>query len=271
MGARFSGKVAIVTGSTRGVGRAIAERLASEGCAVVITGRSESAGAEAVAAIETAGGRALFVAVDLTVDAQARAVITRTIDAFGGLDILVNNAAPTDTITEHDNSVAAVDINAWESILRGAATVTLRMSQYAIPELRKSEGGAIVNISTSVATRGFAGMSGHSASKAAIEAITRSLAVELGAENIRANTVVLGFILSGPRQEAVAADPVRGAAIRSMQLLRMGTNQDVAAAVAFLASDEAGFITGISLPVDGGSSCRMPLASLPGERGPVNQ
>lgn len=268
---RFSGKVAVVTGSTRGIGCAIAERLAAEGCAVVITGRNEAAGAEAVAKIERAGGRASFVAADLTVDAQARAVIARTLDAFGQLDILVNNAAPTETITEHDAAVADVDMGKWESILSGAATVTLRMSQCAIPALRKSEGGAIVNISTSAASRGLAGMCGHSASKAAVEAITRSLAVELGEYNIRANTVVLGFIVSGPRQQAVAADPVRGSAIRSMQLLRMGTNEDVAAAVAFLASAEAGFITGICLHVDGGSSCRMPIATLPGRRGPVNQ
>jgi NAD(P)-dependent dehydrogenase (short-subunit alcohol dehydrogenase family) len=268
---RFAGKVAIVTGSTRGVGRGIAERLGSEGCAVVITGRDEAAGAEAAAAVERLGGRARFVRADLTAEDGARAVVSQAVAAFGRLDVLVNNAAPTDVITAEDTTVADIAVASWETILRGAATATLLMSKHAIPELRRAGAGAIVNISTSVATRGIDGMVGHSASKAAIEAITRSLAVELGADNIRANTVVLGFIVSGPRQAAVAADPVRGAAICSMQLLRLGVVEDAAAAVAFLASDEAGFITGTSLVVDGGSSCRMPVAQLPGARGPVHQ
>lgn len=268
---RFKDKVAIVTGSTRGVGRAIAERLAAEGCAVVVTGRNETVGAEAAAALEASGGRGMFVRADLTSEADIRGVVAQTVDRYGRLDVLVNNAAPTDVITGHDATAAEIGLEAWEAILRGAATAALLMCQHAIPALRKSGAGSIVNISTSVATRGVAGMVGHSASKAAIEAITRSLAVELGADNIRANTVVLGFILSGPRQAVVAADPLRGPAIRSMQLLRMGELADAAAAVAFLASDEAGFITGVSLPVDGGTSCRMPVAHLPGSRGPVHQ
>ncbi|WP_404477572.1 SDR family NAD(P)-dependent oxidoreductase [Novosphingobium sp. BL-52-GroH] len=257
---RFAEKVAIVTGSSRGVGLSIARRIVSEGGSVMLTGRDRVAGEAAVAELAGFAGEARFQAADLAVDDAPSALVARTRETFGRLDLLVNNAAPTDLITARDSTVEAIDAADWRGIVEGAATLALRMCQAAIPALRAAGGGAIVNISTSVATRGVHGMTAHSASKAAIEALTRSLAVELGGDAIRANTLVLGFIVSGPRQAAVADSP-RGALIQSMQALaRFGDGDDVAAAAAFLASDEARFITGATLHLDGGTSSRMPLA-----------
>lgn len=260
---RFADKVAIVTGSSRGLGVSIARRIVAEGGSVMLTGRDAAAGAAAVDALAGLAGRACFHAADLATDGAPTALVEQALANFGRLDVLINNAAPTNRITAHDNTVAAIDVVDWREIIEGASTLALRMCQAAIPALRAANGGAILNISTSVATRGIHGMAAHSASKAAIEALTRSLAVEVGGDAIRANTLVLGFIISGPRQAAVAESP-RGAVIQSMQTLaRFGDGDDVAAAAAFLASDEAGFITGATLHVDGGTSSRMPLA-LPG-------
>ncbi|WP_404478841.1 SDR family NAD(P)-dependent oxidoreductase [Novosphingobium sp. BL-52-GroH] len=257
---RFAGKVAIVTGSSRGLGLSIARRIVQEGGAVLLTGRDAAAGAEALATLGELPGRAEFHAADLALDGAPQALVELALAAFGRVDVLINNAAPTDLITARDRAVETTDVADWRGIIEGASTLALRMCQAAVPALRAADGGAILNISTSVASRGVHGMAGHSASKAAIEALTRSLAVELGGDAIRANTLVLGFIVSGPRQAAVAESP-RGAIIRSMQTLaRFGDGEDVAAAAAFLTSDEARFITGATLHLDGGTSSRMPLA-----------
>ncbi|SDI22887.1 1,2-dihydroxycyclohexa-3,5-diene-1-carboxylate dehydrogenase [Bradyrhizobium lablabi] len=267
---RFNKKVALVTGSSRGIGLAIAKRLAAEGCAVVLTGRNELEGRAAAAAIAEENGigndNVLFVAGDLKLDCHIRSVLGQIGDRFGKLDVLVNNAGPTTFITEHDKAIEDIEVSSWNTILNGAATLTLMVSKHSVPLLRAAGGGAIVNISTAVASRGIANKPAHSASKAAVEALTRSLAVELAGDGIRSNAVSLGFIVSGPRQAAVAADPIQGAAIRAMQLLRIGTSDDVAAAVAFLASQEAAFITGVVLPVDGGVACRMPIPAVPASR-----
>lgn len=261
---RFLGKVAIVTGSTRGLGLAISQRLALEGASVILTGRSEQGGREACASIIAAGGNACFVAGDLTRQGEAARLIAEAVATYGRIDVLINNTAATDVITGRDSTVEHIASDAWEAIISGAATVAMSVTQAAIPHLRNAGGGAIVNISTSVATRGIHGMVGHSASKAAVEAISRSTAVEVGGDGIRSNALVLGFIVSSPRQEAVSHSP-RGEAILSTQLLpRFGAAEDVAAAVSFLASDEARFVTGASLHVDGGAACRMPLSILPG-------
>lgn len=254
---RFRDKVALVTGSTQGVGREIAVRLASEECAVVLTGRNSEAGWQAVQQIRASSGQAAFIEADLMANGGPAELLGAAVDIFGRLDVLVNNAAATDIITAHDKAVADTDPDVWDRILHGAATVTLAACQAAIPHLRAAGGGAIVNVSSLAGQLGVAKMAAHCASKAAVGAITRSVAVEHGCDNIRANALVLGFVVSGPRQEAAMADPVRGPMLRSRQLLRMVMPVDVAGAAAFLASDDAACITGVSLTLDGGMSCKL--------------
>ena len=259
---RLRDKVAVVTGATRGIGRAIAKRFAIEGANVIVTGRSAEAGNAVLQEIEEGGAAAVFLRADLTREADVRDLMSQTLDRFGRLDVLVNGAAATDVVTRQDGAVHMITTEAWEAILHGAATVTYRCCKYAIPGMIGSGGGSIVNLSTAVASRGGAGFAAHSASKAAVEALTRSIAVECAQHNIRANSLGLGFILSSPEHEAMADHPVAGPAIRATHLLRLGRLEDVASAALFLASDESGFITGVGLPVDGGATCRMPVTGV---------
>jgi len=258
---RLAGKVALVTGSTRGIGRAIALRFAAEGASVVVVGRSTDDGDAVVTAIRDGGGRAVYARADVMVEADVQAAVATASSAFGRLDVLVNNAAATDLLRvgpdRADAAAAELTTAAWEAILRGGVTSAFWACHHAMPVLAATGGGSIVSISTGAAIRAVAGMAGHSASKAALEALTRSVAADGAPLGIRANSLVLGFISDSGGHAALLEEPARAAALQAMHLTRMGTVDDVAAAALFLASDEAGFVTGVSLPLDGGSSVRL--------------
>ncbi|WP_203803161.1 SDR family NAD(P)-dependent oxidoreductase [Mycobacterium heckeshornense] len=258
-----------MTGSTRGIGRAIAVRFAVEGARVVVTGRSEANGADTVADIENAGGQAVFVRADLQEKPQVDRLVDQTIEQFGKLDVLVNNGAATDLVGPGgvDAALLELDTPQWEAIVRGCATTVVWSCQAALRHMTDRGGGSIVNISSAASARATPAMAAYSAAKASVEALTRSIAVDYAAQGIRANSLVLGFIVSRPSHEAMAADPVAGPALRAMQLTRFGGPDDVAAAALFLASDEASFITGTTLVVDGGAMCRMPMPDLSAPRG----
>ena len=260
-GRRLAGKTALVTGSTRGIGKAIAARFAAEGARVLVTGRTSPDGESVVESIRAAGGEAGYVRADLTVESDVRAAIDAACEQFGGLDVLVNNVTVTDVLRvgpdRRDGAVTEIETEDWESILRGGATSAFWACKHAFPAMIEAGGGSIVSISSSASTRGVRGMIGHSASKAALEALTRSVAVDGAPHGIRANSLVLGFIADTGGHEALLEDAGRGAALRGMHLTRLGMAEDVAAAALFLASDEAGFVTGISLPLDGGAGCKL--------------
>ncbi len=257
---RLAGKVALVTGSTRGVGRAIATRFAAEGARVVVTGRSDDDGHAVVAAITGNGGTAVFVRTDVGVEKDVRGAIGAATSEFGRLDVLVNNAGATDLLrigpNRRDAAVADIENEAWEGILRGSLTSALWACKYAIPAMTASGGGSIVSISTAAARAAAPGMVGHSASKAALEALTRSIALDGAPHHIRANSLVLGFITDSGGHEGMLDNPSALDGLRAAHLTRLGRTDDVANAALFLASDEAEFVTGISMPVDGGISCR---------------
>jgi NAD(P)-dependent dehydrogenase (short-subunit alcohol dehydrogenase family) len=248
---RLVGEVALVTGSTAGLGRVIAARLAAEGADVVVTGRNAERG-EAVA--DEVGGT--FLAADLTDEAAAKALVDATAQRYGRLTILVNNAVAAVTSAPVD-AVATED---WEAALRVDVTAPMWLCRAAIPHFRAAGRGAIVNVSSRAAERASPGLAAYVAAKGALNALTRSLAVDYAADGIRANTVAPGYVLND-RRDADLDDAGR-ARLEAMHLTRLTTPEDVAAAVAFLAGPDAATITGVLLPVDGGSSTAARATSL---------
>ncbi|MCV7225785.1 SDR family NAD(P)-dependent oxidoreductase [Mycolicibacterium komossense] len=248
MAGRFDGKAAIVTGATSGIGRTIAARLHDEGAAVVITGRDEQRGRDVV---QRLGDRARFVAADLTSAEGADTVVDTATAVFGRLDVLVNNAAVDHTGGLIDTPMAEIretfEVNVFAAI---------RMLQAAARAMTESGGGAIVNITSRLATIGVPTMAIYSASKGAMRSLTRAAAVELAPKHIRVNDVAPGMTktplydawLAAQADPAQTEDDVVGA----IPLGRLAHPDDVAAAVAYLASDDARYVTGATMPIDGG-------------------
>jgi NAD(P)-dependent dehydrogenase (short-subunit alcohol dehydrogenase family) len=198
MSGRLQDKVAVVTGSTRAIGRAIAIRFAEEGARVVVTGRSEEDGAYTLADIESAGGQAIFVPADLDDQSQVVRLVDQTVERSGKLDVLVNNGAATDLVGPGgvDGPLLDLDTARWDSIVRGCTTTVVWSSQAALRHMTGAGGGSIVNVSSAASMRATPAMAAYSAAKAALEAVTRSIAVDYAAQGIRANNLILGFIVS---------------------------------------------------------------------------
>jgi NAD(P)-dependent dehydrogenase (short-subunit alcohol dehydrogenase family) len=237
---RLQDKTALVTGGTSGIGRAVAERLAREGAEVIVSGRDRARGGEVVAAIESAGGQARFIAADLASFEDVR----RLGEAAGAVDVLVNNAGifpggPTDQLSEADfDATIAVNVKAPFFL---TATIA--------PKMAAKGGGSIISISTMAATIGMNGLSAYGASKAAIESLTKSWTAEYGPAGVRVNVVAPGptrtaaSAAMGPMFDVLAATTPAG---------RGASPDEIAATVAFLASDDASFVYGAILPADGG-------------------
>lgn len=264
---RLNGKVVIVTGSTRGIGRATAVRFAEEGAAVVVTGRTEDAGREVEAEIRDAGGEATYVRTDLAKEADVVGAVRAAIDTYGKLTTLVNNAAPTELMGpgRQDRRVTELENNAWDAIMLVALKAVVWACKHAIPEMAKAgadAGSSIVNISSAASMLGTPGLDTYTAAKGALNTLTRSMAVEYAADGIRSNCIVSGMVLTSEGAHKMMEDPVIGGATRAMHLTRLGLPDDIANAALFLASDEAAFITGAVIPVDGGVTARMPVPDI---------
>ena len=254
---RLAGKVAIVTGSTRGIGEAIARRFARCGAGVVVSGRDAARGEKVAAGIEADGGEAIFVRADVSRAADASGLVEAAVARFGRLTTLVNNAAATDRVGpgRGDAALAEVEDDAWRAILDTGLEALRLTCRAAVPAMRAAGGGAIVNVSAHAAARGVPGMAAYSASKAAMEALTRSLAVDGAADGIRCNAIRSGFVHSGPwideQMDARALER-----LRARLLTRVPVPDDIAHAAVFLASDEAEVITGTVMVVDAGTGAR---------------
>ncbi|MEE6178290.1 SDR family NAD(P)-dependent oxidoreductase [Mycobacterium sp. 050134] len=249
---KLHGRTALVTGSTKGVGAAIARRFAGAGARVVISGRNRDRGVALERGIRASGGEAHFVAIDLNKEEQVAAGVQAAVECYGGLDILVNNAAPTDVVLGGDGSVAELSTERLMSILRPGLVGQFWCCAYALPHLIANRSSAIVNISAAASKIGVPKATGYSLSKGAINALSRQIAVDYGDRGLRSNTIVIGHVLTDDAEALLKEHPEMSAAFDAMTVTRPGYPDDVAAAAQFLASDDAGYITGVELPVDGG-------------------
>ena len=246
---RLRGERAIVTGSTAGIGRAIAVRFAAEGAAVCVTGRNIERGEAVVSQIVDAGGTAIFVAADLSDETATCTLIDIAAEQLGGLTVLVNNAAGSGHL---DGAIADVQTKAWDAIFRVNVTAPFWCARTAIPHMIAVGHGAIVNISTRQAERASRGFSAYIASKSALNGLTRAVAVDYAPDNVRCNTISPGYVLNDHRDADMTQE--RRARYEAMHLTRLGLGDDVAHAAVYLASPEAEFVTGFNLQLDGGSS-----------------
>lgn len=261
---RLTGKVAVITGATKGVGRGIARRLAENGASVLLTGRSEELGLAVEREILDMGGSAKFLRTDISVEDDCRRAMDVAQETFGPLTTLVNNAAATHMIGTlhphadrrmHELTNETLDIM-WKSDLYGL----FWLCRYALRAMleHRQPGCSIVNISSGAAKTGN-GYDTYTASKAAMNGITHSMAGEYAPFGIRVNAIALGLINNGGGVAAMMADPAIAAAMRkTIPLGIIGDPDDIAFPAVYLASDEAKYVTGVVLPVDGGSSgCRV--------------
>lgn len=256
---RVEGKVAIVTGSTRGVGEATVRRLAEEGARVVVTGRAEDLGEAVAAEIRAKGGQAIFVRADLKSEDDIKQLIRAAVDSFGALHVLVNNGAPTEMLFNGKEKAVFEQTTAdYDDIVKAGQYSVFWCTKYAIPEMVKSGCGSIINISSIAGSQGGEALHAYSVTKGALDAFTRQVAADTAQLGIRCNTVMLGAVNNGGFARQLAEHPAYAEANRTLNMLgRWGLPREVANLVLFLASDEASFITAAHIPCDGGQLNRM--------------
>jgi len=241
----LTGKVALVTGASQGIGRATALALLGAGAHVALAARNAEKLAAIVAEVTGAGAEALAVPMDVADADQVKTGFKRVVERFGRLDILVNNAAIT-----RDGLAIRMKPDDWDAVLRTNLTGAHLCAQQALSVMLRQRSGRIINVTSVVAETGNAGQSNYVAAKAGLIGLTRALAVEVASRSITVNAVAPGFIVS-PMTDPLS-DTVKQALLERIPLGRMGTDADVATAIVFLASDEAGYITGAVLDINGG-------------------
>jgi 3-oxoacyl-[acyl-carrier protein] reductase len=238
-------KVALITGASQGIGRDTARALSEAGAKVAVAARNEEKLASLVSEIESAGGQAVAIKLDVADPDQIKSAFKQVTEKFARLDILVNNAAIT-----KDGLALRMKPDDWEAVLRTNLTGAHLCIQQALAIMMRARAGRIINIASVVAQMGNAGQANYVASKAGLIGLTKAIAVEIASRNVTVNAVAPGFIET-PMTDILSAE-VKEELKKRIPLGRMGTTRDVAAAIVFLASDEAAYITGHVLDVNGG-------------------
>lgn len=241
----LEGRVALITGASQGIGQAIAVRLAAAGASVALAARNQDKLNEVVQQIRSAGGKASAFQLDVADEEQIKSVFKAVIAQLGKIDILVNNAGIT-----RDQLVMRMKRADWDAVLGTNLTSAYLCTQQVISPMLKQRWGRIINVTSIFGQIGQAGQANYASSKAGLIGLTKAIARELGSRNITCNAVAPGFIETN--MTAVLGDDFKQNALKNIPLGRIGTPDDVAGAVAFLASDEASYITGHVLDVNGG-------------------
>jgi NAD(P)-dependent dehydrogenase (short-subunit alcohol dehydrogenase family) len=248
---QFDGKVAFITGAGTGIGRATALRFAAEGAAVAVAGVAEADNLEVVKRIEADGGQAIALTVDVTDSDAVRAALDETVAAFGGLDLAFNNAG----IEQRPTPLAELPEDVWDRVIDVDLRGVFVCMRHEIPLLLERGGGAIVNTSSGAGVKGFAGGAAYGAAKHGVIGLTRCAALDYAASNIRINAICPGMIDTDMIARFTGGTPAgRAAAIATEPVGRMGRPNEIAAAVAYLCSDDAAFAIGHALVIDGGQT-----------------
>jgi NAD(P)-dependent dehydrogenase (short-subunit alcohol dehydrogenase family) len=246
------GRTALITGASRGIGRAMAVLFAEQGANVIVTARTSEALADVVDEITTGGGHAVAVPVDVMTDDAGEVLVAQSLAAFGRLDVLVNNAGGNSFMSP----VATMRFSGWQKIFALNLDSTVRIIQAALPSLVASGNGSIINVSSVTGLRGSPLMAHYGASKAAIISLTQSLAIEVATEGVRVNALVPGWIETDLTEFLRADAGVEDTVIGRVPMGRWGTADEIARGALFLASDASSFMTGQSLVIDGGLSAQ---------------
>jgi len=242
---KLQDKIALVTGGSRGIGKAIAMRLAKEGAKVVVTATTKAGADKAADEIRQTSGQAVGFEVNIVDAKQVETLIKGTVDQFGALHILVNNAGIT-----RDNLVMRMNDEDWNAVIATNLTGTFNCIRAASKIMMKQRAGKIINITSVVALMGNKGQANYCAAKAGVIGLTKSVARELASRNVQINAVAPGFIATD--MTAVLPEAAKTAMLQAIPLEKMGAPEDVASVVAFLASPDSDYITGQVFNVDGG-------------------
>mgnify|MGYP001283973750 CR=1 FL=1 len=246
----LKGKIAVVTGASRGIGAATARLFAAAGASVVLAARDGQALAALAGAIQSDGGMALALPTDVDDPAAIERLVQRTLETFGRLDLAVNNAG----VNEAQTLLAELPLDEFDRVVRVNLRGVFVCMKHEIRAMLRSGGGAIVNVASAAGVQAGPRLAAYTASKHGVVGLTRTAAIDYGAQHIRANVVALGPIDAG--MLAQAPETARRQAALAMPMQRIGTAAEVAAAIAWLCSDQAGYITGAILPIDGGHTAR---------------
>ena len=254
---RLQGKVAIVTGSTSGIGIGIARLFAAEGAQVIVCGRRKEKGQAVVDRIAAEGGKAAYHYMDLTDLSTIDTLIADTVGTYGKIDILVNNAA---NVGLPDGRVDELTLEMWDNIFNSDIRGTFYAIKTVLPYMQKNGKGSIVNIGSMASCGGDLGATAYSCAKAGVDMLTSSVALQYGRDNIRCNCVRPGLIIT-PENDAYVAQSVKDIFLSNIEVNRYGCPEDIGHACVFFASDESEYVTGQIITVDGGMNSHAPTVA----------
>ncbi len=255
---RLENKVAIVTGSTSGIGIGIARLYAAEGAQVIVCGRRAEKGQAVVDRIVAEGGKASFHTMDITDPASIEKLVEDTVETYGHIDILVNNAA---NVALKDGRVDELTIEMWDAIFQSDMRGTFYVTKCVLPHMRKDKrGGSIINIGSMASCGGDLGSTAYASAKAGVDMLTKSVALQYGKDNVRCNCVRPGLIVT-PENEAHVPQALKDIFLSNIMVNRYGCPEDIGHACVYFGSDESAYVSGQIITVDGGMNSHAPTVA----------